>query len=881
MEFDVRLSWTGNVDWDRESAITAPRDIVGGDTYKQAVAAAALREHVPHYSSNHSLLHPTPLMGRVHALATGRDRLLQPSVRLLTLTGPDGVGKTRLARGIAQELHNTTGWPIFFIQLTALKDVAAIYSAIGDAFANDHEREASPVEWCAILRRMPCLLILDGCEQLSGTPAVLDALLSEFRLLKILATSRVSFRSRWQHEFPVAPLATPDLRHLPPAEILAEVPAVALFTERARAIHPEFTLTAENSSSVAELCVRLDGLPLALEHAAARLKVLTPSALLEQLVQDEADWIGQIDLHLLTIPGADNPARQDNLIAMYHASYEQIPPTDRLLLAQLAVCVGGCGLEVVEAIWGVPTAERTMTLRRLELLVDKGFLSREPTAAGRTQFRLLATFRQFLLERLRESGELAAAQHRHAAYALALAERAEPHLRSGVPATWIARLDQEYGNFCAALRWCQASGHISWGLRLGSALWRFWWHRGLLRAGQQVLEGLLAMPQQAILPPIRAAALCAAGNLAAKQGDYISARSFLVESLALWRTIPGDEQAMAMVLDDLGFVQYRQGEQIEAQRSYEASLVLARRIGFDYGTGRALNHLGLLALDTGDHAAARELFEEALPLFKTTDDTLNVAMSLCYLGSASLVAGALAPAQAWYERALSYTEHSGVRRARVMALAGLGEIAFVREEYESAHGFYAESLSTAHRDADYQGVINGIEGLAALAAACGEAARALRLAAAVDQLRIALGAPALPAEAARFARRLGRARRACSDDLRKALQVEGRIMSVDMAIEHALAGTSVASIPVTIGAVVAAERATSMEEPTEALTPREREVAALIALGHTNRRIAEALSITERTAGTHVTHILGKLVLTSRVQIAAWAIKHRVNELSE
>ncbi len=216
-----------------------------------------------------------------------------------------------------------------------------------------------------------------------------------------------------------------------------------------------------------------------------------------------------------------------------------------------------------------------------------------------------------------------------------------------------------------------------------------------------------------------------------------------------------------------------------------------------------------------------------------------------------------------------------------MALAGLGEIAFVREEYESAHGFYAESLSTAHRDADYQGVINGIEGLAALAAACGEAARALRLAAAVDQLRIALGAPALPAEAARFARRLGGARRACSDDLSKALQVEGRIMSVDMAIEHALAGTSVASIPVTIGAVVAAERATSMEEPTEALTPREREVAALIALGHTNRRIAEALSITERTAGTHVTHILGKLVLTSRVQIAAWAIKHRVNELSE
>ena len=804
---------------------------------------------------------PAPLtgfIGRERELAVAR-RLL-PGTRLLTFTGPAGVGKTRLALRLAADVGGAFADGVRFVALAPLADPALVPQAVAAALGvPEAPGRALALTLADALRPARLLLVLDNCEHLVAACARLaDDLLGACPRLTLLATSREALGIAGETAWPVPPLGLPGSGSLPPLEAAARAEAVALFVDRARAVRPDFALTARTAPAVARICARLDGLPLAVELAAARVRVLPVEQLLARL-EDR--------FRLLTGGSRTALARQQTLRAAVDWSYDLLTADERALFARLSVFAGGCTLEAAEQVGGGAGLEAPDVLDRLTRLVDQSLVVAEGQPDGTARFRLLETLRQYAGERLEASGGADAIRGRHAAHAVALAARAAPALRGPRQAAWLARLAAERDNLHAASAWLAAHGDVARQQRLAADLWWFWYLGGAFSEGRAALEAACAAagwPGGAggagapggPVPSDLVEALCGAGVLAFQQGEYAPAAVRLEASAAAGREL-GDTAGVAHALTWSGLVALHRGDPAAAVGCARESVALFRRGPDAWGLAHALNWLGHATLQRGDTAGARPAYEESLTGFRATGDAWGTALALSGLANVALRQGDPGAARALHEEALTLRRGVGDRWLSAFSLTSLGDVAQAEGDHPRAAALFAEALGLFHGLGSRWGIAVSLAGMAELAARAAVALAAARLSGAADALFEATGTHLDPLDRAGYAHGLAVARTRLGTTAFGAARAQGRAAPLETIVAQAQA--------------VAAAVARRPAGPPSPLSPREREVAVLVARGLTNRQIAAALVITEGTAANHIAHVLDKLGLASRVQIATWA----------
>ncbi len=540
----------------------------------------------------------TGFVGREKEVAAAEQLLLRPDVSLVTITGPGGIGKTRLAVQLASRLAEHFPGGTYFVSLSSLSDPGLIAPVIVQALGIREAGAQSPLEILkANLRssgRTPKLLLLDNFEHLvEAVPTVVE-LLSVASKLKILVTSRSALHVYGENEFPVPPLALPE-QSTSTVDVLSRSPAVALFVQRAVAAKPDFQLTPENAAAVAEICARLDGLPLAIELAAARVKVLSPSAMRTRLSSR---------LQLLTGGARDLPQRHQTLRGAMDWSYDLLTPTEQRLFRRLSVFVGGCTLEGAEAVCDAKGDLELDLLDGMESMVDKSLAQRDEQRDGEPRFVMLETIREYALEKLETSGEKALTKRAHAAYCLVLAEEKATELSGTASADWLAHYANEYDNFRAALEWLTETEDAEWGLRLGSALFRYWEMREYLAEGRARLDKLLKIAGAQAPTKARSRALFAAGVLGVEQGDYGAADALIRESLEITRQL-GDAQGAAVSLNALAVNARDRGDIQGARLLFEESLTVWREVGDPKAVASAVSNLANIVKLQGDNTRAQ------------------------------------------------------------------------------------------------------------------------------------------------------------------------------------------------------------------------------------------------------------------------------------
>jgi predicted ATPase/serine/threonine protein kinase len=721
----------------------------------------------------------TGFVGREKEIAAAKELLLRQDVRLVTVTGPGGIGKTRLAVQVASGLAERFPGGTHFVPLSSLSDPGLIASVIVQTLGIREAGGQSPLE---ILkenlqdsRRPPMLLVMDNFEHLIEAAPTVAALLSMGTNLKIMVTSRAALHVYGEHEFPVPPLALPDSRPMPP-EVLSQYPAVALFVQRAVAVKPDFELNWGNAGAVTEICARLDGLPLAIELAAARVKVLSPSSMRTRLASR---------LQLLTGGSRDLPQRQQTLRAAMDWSYDLLSTAEQKLFRRLSVFVGGCNLEGVEAVCDTKRDLDLDLLDGVASMVDKSLVQQVEQAKGESRFVMLETIREYALEKLEASGEEALTKRAHAAYCLVLAEE-EATEQSGVKgAEWLERFALEHDNFRAGLEWLTETGDAEWGLRLGTALFRFWEMREYLAEGRDRLGKLLKLAGAAAPTKARARALFAAGVLAGEQGHYASADALIRENLDIARQLR-DRQGVAVSLNALAVHARDRGNLAVARSLLEESLVLWRELDNQKAVARSLSNLANVVKLQSDYARARSLYAECLSIFEDLGDRTGVAWSMNYQGDVARDQGDSAAAQALYEQCLAIFRELGDRWGIAGTLADLGSLAREQGNYPTAHSLYRESIRIFQELDHKRGIARLLECFACSAAVQLEAERSLRLAGAAAALRRNIGAPLTPAEQAKLEARLHPARQTLTNTAGEAAWLAGWALPVEKAIEEVL-----------------------------------------------------------------------------------------------
>ena len=779
-------------------------------------------------------------------------------MRLLTLTGPGGTGKTRLAQAVAKGVGDAFADGVVFVALASIADPDLVPATIGRALGLP-DRGTGPllVRLMAILREKSLLLVLDNFEHvLAAAPAVAE-LLAACPTLIVLATSRAPLHIRGEQEFPVPPLPVPDLDQPATPAALLRSPSVALFCARARDVRPDFVLTDEAALAVAAICRRLDGLPLALELAAARTKLLPPPALLARLGRR---------LPLLTGGPRDAPARQQTLRDTIAWSYDLLTEKEQRLFRCLAVFAGGCTLELAEAVCNPAGDLGLDLLEGVTSLLEKSMLRQSEGPEGEPRVAMLETIREYALDRLAAHGEEEALRARHAAVFFALAEEAEPrHFTSERPA-WHRRLAAEHDNLRAALGWARDQGDVEMWLRLAGALAWFWVPRGDFAEGRAWLDGALAAGTEAT-PAARARALRGAALLAAYTGDYVAVRPLLEEAIALAPTV-GDVRTQARSLATLCLSAALAGDAVAVATTGERALGLGRALGDVWVVGQALWSIALMDWREGRLETARRRADEGLALARATGDGWYASGYLMHLGRIAAMEGDLTTARAHIEAVLAWRRDEGQAWYIGHALVALGDVEIRAGVHAAAADYLAEALTLFREMGGRPEIALCLVHLARLQVARDRPAEAARLIGAAEAVAGVSGADLAFLSRPDYDAVAMALRAALSESERSAAWAAGRALAFDAAVAEALAVCAAVAPPVSGPSSDAAG-------PGD-LTARELEVLRLVAAGHANKEIATLLGLSLRTVETHLTSIYAKIGARGRADAVAFALRHGI-----
>jgi predicted ATPase/class 3 adenylate cyclase/Tfp pilus assembly protein PilF len=735
---------------------------------------------------NNLPLQPTPLIGREKEVSEVCDLLRTEETRLLTLTGPGGTGNTRVALQAAADLLEDFPDGTYFVSLATLTEAELLLPAVAE-MVGVREVGEQPLDETLkdYFHERRLLLLLDNFEQvLEAAPAVTE-LLAVAPGMKVLATSRAPLGLYGEHEFPVPPLSMPDLKSPPSLERLTQYEAVGLFVERARAVKPDFEVTNESAPAVAEICVRLDGLPLAIELAAARIKMLPPKAMLKRLSSR---------LKLLTGGARDLPERQRTLRATIEWSHALLDEGEQVLFGRLAVFSGGRTLEAIEAICDAEGDLPVEAFDGVSSLLDKSLIRQEEGPDGEPRFVMLETVHEFAREKLQESAEAEKIKRVHAQYFLTLAEEAYPELRGPDQLEWLERLEAEHDNMRAALSWALERQEAEVALRLGGALSWFWSVRDYYSEGRRWLEEALATEVRGT-PEVRAMALAGVGELASAQGDYDRAKEACQEGLELLAHEEAMEasEAKFFLLGGLGFMAWEREELEQATQLFEEGLALGREMSDTWWLATSLSNVALVYQSREDFERATKLYEASLDLFREHGDKQGLAYGLNNLAMMVYSQGDLGRAQKLTEESVALHRELGTRGGVSVGLYNLGWMALLQNDLGRAADLYRESLTLSWDTGMNPLVQMALEGFVCLAGAQGEAERAARLWGAAQALHETKGIPRDVDFLAEADARITAVRSGMAEEEWMEAWSKGRKMTLDEAVSYALEGEQAGS----------------------------------------------------------------------------------------